>query len=252
LDEIGEISPTFQPKLLRVLQDGNFHRIGESRNLRRVDVRVIAATNRDLEEAIEKGAFRRDLFYRLSVIPLHIPPLRDHMEDLPEFIEYFATRLGGSRKIQFSKASLESLFNYSWPGNVRELASAIEYASVLGESEMIEPEDLPVAIQDNQRLAGGATYSRSVEEESLEMIEKRCILQAMMRTNANRKGAADILGITRRTLGYRITKYGLEDDIAAIQFQVSTGSTTPRRQMAKVRGASTSSPGVGASSKIEG
>ncbi len=251
LDEIGEISPTFQPKLLRVLQDGTFHRIGESRNPRTVDVRVIAATNRDLEEAIEKGAFRRDLFYRLSVIPLHIPPLRDHIEDLPELIEYFVTKLGNDRKIQFNKASMESLVNYWWPGNVRELASAIEYAMVLGESDVIEPEDLPVAIQDHQRLAGRTIQSGLAGEESLEAIEKRCILQAMVRTNANQKSAADILGITRRKLGYRIAKYALEGEIAAIQFQVGTGPATPRRQVAKVRGTPTPSSRVGASPKSE-
>jgi transcriptional regulator with PAS, ATPase and Fis domain len=249
LDEIGEISPTFQPKLLRVLQDGTFHRIGESRNPRTVDVRVIAATNRDLEEAIEKGAFRRDLFYRLSVIPLHIPPLRDHIEDLPELIEYFVTKLGKDRKIQFNKASMESFVNYWWPGNVRELASAIEYAMVLGESDVIEPEDLPVAIQDHQRLAGRTIQSGLAGEESLEAIEKRCILQAMVRTNANQKSAADILGITRRKLGYRIAKYGLEREIAEIQYQAGTGPATPRRQMAKVRGASTPSSRVGTSPK---
>jgi transcriptional regulator with PAS, ATPase and Fis domain len=251
LDEIGEISPTFQPKLLRVLQDGTFHRIGESRNPRTVDVRVIAATNRDLEEAIEKGAFRRDLFYRLNVIPLHIPPLRDHIEDLPELIEYFVTKLDKDRKIQFNKASLESLAGYRWPGNVRELASAIEYAMLLGESDVIEPEDLPVAIQDHQRLAGRTIHSGLVGEESLEAIEKRCILQAMVRTNTNRKSAADILGITRRKLGYRIAKYGLEDDIEAIQVQIGTGPATPRRQMVKVRGTPTPPPRVGASSESE-
>ncbi len=251
LDEICEISPTFQPKLLRVLQDGTFHRIGESRNPQTVDVRVIAATNRDLEEAIEKGAFRRDLFYRLSVIPLHIPPLRDHIEDLPELIEYFVTKLGKGRKIQFSKASLESLFGYRWPGNVRELASAVEYAMVLGEADVIEPEDLPVAIQDHQRLAGRAIHAELAEEESLEAIEKRCILQAMVRTNTNQKNAANILGITRRKLGYRIAKYGLEGEIAEIQFQASTGSVTPRRQMAKVRRAPTPASHVGASPKSE-
>ena len=251
LDEIGEISPTFQPKLLRVLQDGTFHRIGESRNPRTVDVRVIAATNRDLEEAIEKGAFRRDLFYRLSVIPLHIPPLRDHIGDLPELIEYFVSKLGKGRKIQFNNASMESLVGYEWPGNVRELASAIEYAMVLGESDVIGPDDLPVAIQDYQRLAERTIDSGSVGEESLEAIEKRCILQAMARTNANRKYAADILGITRRKLGYRIVKYGLEAEIAAIQFEVGRGPATPRRQMAKVRSAPNSSSSVGASPKSE-
>jgi two-component system NtrC family response regulator len=209
LDEVGEVSSTLQPKLLRVLQDGEFHRIGDARHAVSVDVRIVAATNRDIDEAVRNGAFRRDLYYRLNVVPIEVPPLRDHIEDLPELIDHFFRKIGNPEKVRPSEEALEIMRRYPWPGNIRELANAIEYALVLGEPPEIGVGDLPVAIQDYERKS----HQRMPEEDSngstLEDIEMRCILQAMARTGYNRTRAAHLLGITRRTLGYRIQKYDL-------------------------------------------
>jgi DNA-binding NtrC family response regulator len=209
LDEVGEIPAKLQPKLLRVLQDGEFHRLGDAQHAMQVDVRVIAATNRNLGEAVEHGGFRRDLYYRLNVVPIEIPPLRDHIEDLGELIEHFMHKLGNPREMRLSDAALETLHSYSWPGNVRELANAIEYALVLCETPEIGIEDLPIAIQDHERLRHPLLHVGAEGSSTLEDIERRCILQAMARTRYNRTRAAQLLGITRRTLGYRIQKYEL-------------------------------------------
>jgi len=211
LDEIGEIPIALQPKLLRVLQDGEFHRLGDAKHAVHVNVRVIAASNRDLEEAVERGAFRRDLFYRLNVVPIEIPPLRDHLEDLPELVEHFMRKIGNPNGVRLSDAALETMRSYSWPGNVRELANAIEYALVLGESPEIRIEDLPLAIQDHERVQHPPLHAGPGNANTLEDIERRCILQALARTQYNRTRAAQLLGITRRTLGYRIQKYELAE-----------------------------------------
>jgi transcriptional regulator with GAF, ATPase, and Fis domain len=217
LDEIGEISPTFQPKLLRVLQEGEFHRIGDPRRSVKVDVRIIASTNRDLEAAVRGGSFRQDLYYRLNVVPLDLPPLRERMEDLPELLKHFVKVLGGGEAPHFSQECLQVMQRYSWPGNVRELANAVEYALVLGDRHEIGPADLPVAIQDHQRMNVESPRPRGADGETLEEIEMRCILQAMTKTGFNRTRAARLLGVTRRTLGYRIAKYGLEEQIATLR-----------------------------------
>ncbi len=211
LDEIGEIPIALQPKLLRVLQDGEFHRLGDAQHPVQVNVRVIAATNRDLEEAVQRGTFRRDLYYRLNVVPIEIPPLRNHLEDLPELIDHFMRKIGNPSGVRLSDAALETMRSYSWPGNVRELANAIEYALVLGEPPEIRIEDLPIAIQDHERVQKPLLHAGEGDTNTLEGIEQRCILQAMARTHYNRTRAAQLLGITRRTLGYRIQKYELGD-----------------------------------------
>ena len=209
LDEIGEVPIALQPKLLRVLQDGEFHRLGDAHHAVQVNVRVIAATNRNLEEAVEQGTFRRDLYYRLNVVPIEIPPLRDHLEDLPELIDHFMGRVGNPNGVRLSEEALETMRSYAWPGNVRELANAIEYALVLGEPPEIRIEDLPIAIQDHERRLHPVLHAGPGSANTLEDIERRCILQAMARTRYNRTRAAQLLGITRRTLGYRIQKYEL-------------------------------------------
>jgi transcriptional regulator with GAF, ATPase, and Fis domain len=221
LDEIGEISAAFQPKLLRVIQEGEFYRIGDVRRSIRVDVRVIAATNRNLTEAVRSGVFREDLYYRLNVVPIEIPALREHMEDLPDLIAHFVRKLGQGQEVRFAPEALEAMNRYGWPGNVRELANAIEHAVVLGDGLEISLEDLPVSIQDSERMrraeapedaAKPATSARTLEE-----IEMDCILQALDKTNHNRTQAARLLGITRRRLGYRIAKYGLEEKLQEAQ-----------------------------------
>jgi len=211
LDEVGEVSATLQPKLLRVLQDGEFHRIGDARHVVAVDVRIIAATNRDIDEAVQNGAFRRDLYYRLNVVPIEVPPLRDHIEDLPELIDHFFRRIGNPENVRFSEEALEIMRRYPWPGNIRELANAIEYALVLGESPEIGIGDLPVAIQDYERKRHQRIPAEESDGSTLEDIEMRCIVHAMARTGYNRTRAAHLLGITRRTLGYRIQKYNLAE-----------------------------------------
>jgi DNA-binding NtrC family response regulator len=211
LDEVGEVSSALQPKLLRVLQDGEFHRLGDARHAVSVDVRIIAATNRDIEEAVQNGIFRRDLYYRLNVVPIEVPPLRDHIEDLPELIDHFFRRIGNPESVHLSEEALEIMRRYPWPGNIRELANAIEYGLVLGEPPEIGVGDLPVAIQDYERKRHQQIPAEDSNGSTLEDIEMRCILQAMARTGYNRTRAAHLLGITRRTLGYRIQKYDLAE-----------------------------------------
>ena len=226
LDEIGEISRTFQPKLLRVLQDGEFHRVGDAQRSVKVDVRIVAATNRNLVEAVRSGDFREDLYYRLNVVPLEIPTLRSRIDDLPDLLEHFiaqaARKHTGFKKIHFSDDMIRVLTNYPWPGNIRELANAVESATVLAESEEIRMIDLPVAIQDFARSLGeevGVKVEPSMgnEAETLEEIEMRCILQSMTKTKFNKTRAADLLGVTRRTLSYRINKYDLEDQLTRLR-----------------------------------
>ena len=217
LDEIGEMALNVQPKLLRVLQQGEVQRVGESGRSIRVDVRVIAATNRDLREAVKRGAFRSDLYYRLAVLPLEIPPLRERIEDLPELIQHFLTRLGA--KARFSADALGAMQRYAWPGNVRELANAVEHAVVLGNGPELHVGDLPAALQEAEWQHAGEP---AVDDEAtLEAIEQRMILQTLERTHCNRTEAARLLGITRRTLGYRIRKYGLEPSIDSLRNEAS-------------------------------
>lgn len=226
LDEIGEISRTFQPKLLRVLQDGEFHRVGDAQRSVKVDVRIVAATNRNLVEAVRSGDFREDLYYRLNVVPLEIPTLRNRIDDLPDLLEHFiaqaARKHTGYKKIHFSDDMIRVLTSYPWPGNIRELANAVESATVLAENEEIQMIDLPVAIQDFARSLGeevGVQVEPSMGNEAatLEEIEMRCIIQSMAKTKFNKTRAADLLGVTRRTLSYRINKYDLEDQLARLR-----------------------------------
>ncbi len=215
LDEIAEVSPALQVKLLRVLQQGEFQPVGESRT-HRVDVRIIAATNRHLEDLVEKGEFRQDLYYRLNVVPLEVPPLRERPEDLEFLIQEFLQHFGKARPVHFGDQAMEALRSYHWPGNIRELENAVEHALVLGEGEELQLEDLPAAVQDFARggaIAGASAASPAVGSASLEDIEKACLLQALEKTRGNRTRAARLLQITRRTLGYRLRKFGLEEEV---------------------------------------
>ncbi|MCC6548036.1 sigma-54-dependent Fis family transcriptional regulator [Candidatus Sumerlaeota bacterium] len=214
LDEIGEVSPALQVKLLRILQQGELNRVGESQT-RKVDVRVIAATNRPLEKMIETGLFRQDLYYRLNVVPLVLPPLRDRKEDLEPLVQYFAEKFGEGRPVTFLPDAWDAIKGYSWPGNIRELENAVEHALVLGNAAGVRLDDLPAAVQQFSVLTPLKTGNLSsvVGHASLEEIEKNCLLQALEKTRGNRTRAARILNITRRTLGYRLRKYGLEEEI---------------------------------------
>jgi two-component system response regulator HydG len=211
LDEIGEISPAMQVKLLRVLQNGEFQAVGDSRVVR-VDVRVVAATNRDLVRMVEEGKFRTDLYYRLNVVPLFVPPLRERREDIPPLIEHFLRPLDPKRAKRFTAESLGLFQRYDWPGNVRELQNAVEHAVVLSEGDEMGVDVLPMPLRvlagqgaSAASAAGGAAF----EDMTLREAEMRLLTAAMNRTGNNMTHAARELGITRRALGYRLRKHGL-------------------------------------------
>ena len=219
LDEIGEVPPYLQVKLLRVLQEGEIQRVGESTQ-RAVKVRVIAATNRDLEADVARGDFRQDLYYRLNVIPITLPPLRERRADIQPLIHHFLRRFSPAGAVlRLSPPASRLLTAYDYPGNIRELENAIEHAVVLCEGGEIQPADLPVQIQNAGSFKTSGTsltshFAPSSTPGHLEEIEVRCILSALEKSRYNFTRAAQHLGITRRTLGYRIHKYGLDESIA--------------------------------------
>lgn len=199
LDEVGELAPAMQAKLLRVLQEREFERVGGTRPLR-LDIRLVAATNKNLSEAIQRGSFRRDFYYRLNVVTLTMPALRDRREDIPHLAEHFVARASRKCKTRtrpISRDALECLTNYSWPGNVRELENVIERALVLGSTESILPDDLPEAVLEAGTLGGAAAgeYARTVKDA-----KKQLILQALQQANSSYIEAAKILGIHPNSL----------------------------------------------------
>jgi DNA-binding NtrC family response regulator len=209
LDEIGEISPTVQIKLLRVLQEHKFERVGGEETIE-VDVRVIAATNRDLKEAISKGEFREDLYYRLNVVNIHIPPLRERIEDIPLLISSFLTEFAkaNSKSIEgIDTRARTALYNYSWPGNVRELRNCIESAVVMCRGGQITVEDLPPHIH----ASGDKNFVRIALGQPLAEAEREIIRGVLLQQNGNKTRAAELLGIGRKTLHRKIQEYGLEE-----------------------------------------
>jgi len=210
LDEIGELSLTVQVKLLRFLQSHEFYRVGSSKS-QKVNIRVLAATNRNLEQAIKEQAFRQDLFYRLNVINLHIPSLKDRYEDVPELIEYMKGRFSKQypqSKVAFSADSLRALIEYDWPGNVRELENMIESFLALGSEAEIQIEDLPAKVR--QRQITRASIENKVDfSEAERNFEKEIISKALRRANFIQTRAAELLGISRRILKYKMDKLGI-------------------------------------------
>ncbi|MEC4682405.1 MAG: sigma 54-interacting transcriptional regulator [Nitrospirota bacterium] len=205
LDEIGEISPSMQVKLLRVLQEEEFERVGGTKTLK-VDVRVIAATNRDLKKAIETGEFRKDLYYRLRVVPLFLPPLRDRREDIPLLISSFLDRYNaefGKNIEGLTQGALDVLLNYSYPGNVRELQNIMEHAVLLSSERMIDVKNLP---RDLWAPSGEKTFLEEILSlpQPLKNVEDALIQKALERTNGNMSEAAKLLGIGRSTLWRRL------------------------------------------------
>lgn len=202
LDEIAEMSPALQAKLLRVTQDGHFQRVGSNHEIR-TGARILAASNRNLEDEVKNGRFREDLFYRLNVVELNIPPLRDRREDiLPlagRFIEEFARG-----RARFSDPVSACLENYSWPGNVRELRNAMERAVLLSRSELILPEHLPARVR---AAAEQSKTSEPADLERLDEIERQAILQALRQHDSNRTETARALGISRRALIYKLQRW---------------------------------------------
>ncbi|MDY0340109.1 MAG: sigma-54 dependent transcriptional regulator [Coriobacteriia bacterium] len=209
LDEIGDISPAVQVKLLRVLQERTFERLGGTRSIE-VDVRVVAATNRDLQQMIADGTFREDLFYRLSVVPLTIPPLRKRVADIPPLVAHFMDKFGaGTRTI--SPQAMEALVAYQWPGNIRELENTVERITILSHGEVIEADDLPIEVRSGVSVvdAGSRCFVLPEGGIDLEETELDLIRQALDRTGGSAPKAAKLLGLTTRTLEARMERYGL-------------------------------------------
>lgn len=211
LDEIGELNVSMQAKLLRALQEKEITRVGGTKAIK-VDVRVLAATNRDLEAMVKEKRFREDLFYRLNVIPLDIPPLRQRRDDIVVLMEYFLRKHSansGGKPMKVSAEARKLLLDYAWPGNVRQLESAIERALLLAESDEITVEDLPMEIRDVARIEGSGGFKLPAEGIDFEQLEKSLLIQAMDQTNWNITRAAKLLGLSFRTMQYRLDKFGL-------------------------------------------
>jgi len=210
LDEVGETSPAMQVKLLRALQDRRVRRVGGTEEMD-VDVRVIAATNALLEERVKEKRFREDLFYRLQVIPIHAPPLRERREDIPILAQHFFERFARAmdkRVAKISDAALEALKRYSWPGNVRELENVIERAVALETTEAVLPERLPEAIRASGRVGEVALLGPGFSlDDHLRSIEARLLLEALERAAGDRGRAAAILGVSPRSLRYLLQKH---------------------------------------------
>jgi DNA-binding NtrC family response regulator len=208
LDEIAEMPAALQVKLLRTLQSGEVRRLGATQAAT-IDVRVIAATHGDLAALITQGSFREDLFYRLNVIQVVLPPLRDRREDIPVLAEHFLARSAGKldRTVRLSSAALERLLSYPWPGNVRELENAMERAAILARSESITPEDLPPHVAAGLQLGPSPALPR---QTTLAEAERVHILQTLERFGRNHSGAAEALGIGRTTLWRKLKEYGIE------------------------------------------
>jgi DNA-binding NtrC family response regulator len=201
LDEIGDVGPNLQARLLRALQEGTVRRVGTNESIA-VDVRVVAATNRDLEAAVKEGTFRADLYYRLAVVTIRIPPLRERLEDVPLLAEHFAHKHGRAEGSAISPAARELLVAYDWPGNVRELENVVARALALNPSGVVMPEDLPDGVRGG-RPAAPARGPDVSDRPTLEELERRYAAQVLQETGGNKTRAAEILGIDRKTL-YRI------------------------------------------------
>jgi len=221
LDEIGDIPLSTQIKLLRVLQEKEFEKVGGTETLR-VDIRLITATNKDLEKEVREGRFREDLYYRLNVVPIFLPPLRERKEDIPLLVKHFlekATRENAKNVQYISEEAMEYLMNYSWPGNVRELENAIERAVVLCQSDTLNPNLFPIPGNRTSPVLTSfrppEPYSALEAEEkslpvSIENLERKMIESALNQTHGNQRRAAKLLGITERILGYKLKRYGLK------------------------------------------
>ena len=236
LDEIGDMTPATQTKILRVLQSGTFERVGGNTPLQ-VDVRVIAATNKPLEQAVAARQFREDLFYRLNVVRIHIPPLRDRREDIPLLVNYFLKKIAHDQQRapkSIATAAVKALEKYHWPGNVRELENIIRRAHVIAKSEAILPGDLPAEItgQGPANISVAATADKAATTDAANLarqlfqiakrdpklkvisaVERELVIQALKETDDNQVQAAKLLGITRATLRKRIEKFGIQREM---------------------------------------
>jgi two-component system response regulator AtoC len=208
LDEIGELPLSLQAKLLRVLQESMYERVGGTGTIS-IDVRILCATSKDLEKAAENGSFRQDLFYRLNVIPIQLPPLRDRKEDIPGLTKHFLHEFSIKRGLamEISPEAMQCLIDYDYPGNVRELKNIIERASVLAPAPIIRPEDLPADLLEvNGYKDPGESFLISA---AVAKTEKQLLLKALARTEGKKGEAAELLGISRKNLWEKMKLYGV-------------------------------------------
>lgn len=209
LDEIGELPLNVQPKLLRVLQEGAIRRVGDSRE-KYIDVRVIAATNRDLEKAVANGEFREDLYWRVNVIQLHVPPLRERAFDIPLLVEHFLAKISGKQNAvphQIAPETLALLTAYSWQGNVRELENTIERAVALARGSILSIEDLPERIRNASGNTSAILHAAKAKRLTLDQLEREYILEILREAGGNKSRAAEILGLDRKTLYRKLDEY---------------------------------------------
>ncbi|MEJ5357867.1 MAG: sigma-54 dependent transcriptional regulator [Desulfobacterales bacterium] len=213
LDEIGDVSPAVQVKLLRLIQEGEFQRVGGNQTLR-ADVRLISATHQDLEAKIAAGAFREDLYYRLNVVSLSIPPLRERREDIPPLVDHFVTRFASENRKAVkgvSREAMDQLLKYDYPGNVRELENIIERAVVLARGELVTTEELPFGrVKAGGEAIPGVPPAGQTLRQAVESLERRMIAATLKETGGNQSRAADLLGLSERMLRYKLKKYGLK------------------------------------------
>ncbi|MBE0596501.1 MAG: sigma-54-dependent Fis family transcriptional regulator [Desulfuromonadales bacterium] len=213
LDEIGELPPMMQVKLLRVLQEREFRRVGGTKDIQ-VDVRLTAATNKELESEVARGTFREDLYYRLNVIRINLPPLRERREDIPLLIEHLFRKLTGKEQVRVAEDAMRRLLDYHWPGNIRELENVLERGVVLGQTDQITSDALPVQLKRGP--AANAGQMEQIPDTGLDLddylgsIEKDILLKALEKTGGVRKKAAELLGITFRSIRYRLAKFDIE------------------------------------------
>jgi DNA-binding NtrC family response regulator len=212
LDEIGDVPPLTQVKLLRVLQEREFERLGGTR-LVKVDVRLIAATNKDLREALEQGTFREDLYYRLNVVPIDIAPLRERKQDIPDLVNLFVSRFTGEsgKPVEgITPEAMRILVNYHWPGNVRELQNIVERACALAKGNVLDPSD--IHLDTRPAKASNGLVGFLPDGMTLEQWEDEMVQEALRRANGNKSQAARLLGLSRNALRYRLSKIGIADE----------------------------------------
>jgi transcriptional regulator with PAS, ATPase and Fis domain len=211
LDEIGDVPPSIQVKLLRILQEREFERLGSNKT-RHIDVRVLAATNVDLRAALEQGTFREDLYYRLNVMPLNIPALRERKEDIPFLADHLVKKLSkdlGSPVNEISEGAVQRLMAYHWPGNVRELENVLERSMVLSTGPVLQADDIRLDMQLRSKVQSAGDHFLP-DGMTLDDYEQSIIKEALKRANGNKSQAARLLGLTRNALRYRLTQMGLE------------------------------------------
>ncbi|MHB1651723.1 MAG: sigma-54 interaction domain-containing protein [Desulfitobacteriaceae bacterium] len=214
LDEIGDMSTNMQAKLLRVLQEREIERVGGNKTIR-LDIRVVAATNRDLDEMMDQGTFRRDLYYRLNIVPLNLPPLRERKDDIPALTEYYLKKFGpqfDNPELAVSPATMDLLQEYDWPGNIRELQNVLEHAAIVSSGAYIEPKHLPAHLWGEVKSVHRAQANNYGIKDAVARMERELIVAALENANGNRSQAMRALGISRRAFYDKMRRYSIDDE----------------------------------------